>query len=153
MEQREDSQLARALSTKKNLLEESSLPLHQRMQSKTESFVFTLQEETTMDFGNEQRSRGTLKGFVKPAFFVAGWVVAAAMLATQVGSLRTDVEQVLAASMPVATASAMSTRGLIQSAGVGNTIEECKEALTAGQAKYQVRRLVEAAIAKAMGKP
>jgi hypothetical protein len=58
-----------------------------------------------MDFGNEQSSRGTMKSFVKPAFFVAGWLAAVAMLATEVGSLRTDIEEVLSAG-PVATASA-----------------------------------------------
>jgi hypothetical protein len=63
-----------------------------------------------MDFANEQSSRGTMKGFVKPAFFVAGWVAAVAMLATKVGSLRTDIEEVLSASAPVTTASATSTK-------------------------------------------
>jgi hypothetical protein len=60
-----------------------------------------MQEETTMDFGNEQRSRGTMKGFVMPALFVAGWVAAASILAIEVGPLRTDIQEVLSRTFPL----------------------------------------------------
>jgi hypothetical protein len=61
-----------------------------------------------MDFASEQKSRSTIKALVGPAVFMAGWIAAAAMFATGVGSPRSlgsDIEDVLSASLPVETAS------------------------------------------------